>query len=174
MRAAIGIWVLVVVATVVGSGYLDGCFAEPTTERPQAPGFDLVRLDGVPVRFADQTGKALILDFWATWCAPCKVQMPILEELWSRRGGDRLMILGVSMDTDPPAKVSAWLAENGITYPVAIADMQLAADYGVYSFPTLIVVDPAGRIVRSHRGVLSRPELDAILDDLAREFPPAS
>jgi len=174
MRAAIGVWILVVVVTVVASGYLEGCFAAPATERPPAASFDLVRLDGVPVRLADQAGKALILDFWATWCAPCKVQMPILEELWARRGGEQLMILGVSMDMDPPDEVSAWLAGNGITYPIAIADMQLAADYGVYSFPTLIVIDPAGRIVRAHQGVLSRPELDAILDELESEFPPAS
>ena len=58
MRAAIGVWVVVVVVTVVASGYLEGCFAAPTTERPPAASFDLVRLDGVPVRLADQAGQA--------------------------------------------------------------------------------------------------------------------
>jgi len=166
------LWLVVVAVTVVGSGYLDGCVAEPPAERPAAASFDLVRLDGVPARFEEMAGRTVILDFWATWCAPCKVQMPILEELWQRRGGDRLMVLGVSMDTAPPDEVSAWLEREGITYPIAIADFDLASDYGVYSFPTLIVVDPAGRIVRSHQGVLGRPELDAILDDLERAFPP--
>lgn len=172
MKAAIAIWIVVVAVTVFASGYLDGCFAEPEGEgeRPPAAPFALVRLDGQPIRFEEQRGKVLILDFWATWCAPCEVQMPILQDLWTRRGGDGLMILGVSMDTDPPDQVRAWLAERGISYPIAIADQQLALDYGVWSFPTLVVVDPAGRIVRSHQGVLSRPELEDLLDGLEREF----
>ena len=175
MRAAIGIWIAVVAITVFASGYLDGCFVgDAEIERPEAAAFELVRLDGVPVRFEDEAGKVLILDFWATWCAPCEVQMPILEELWHRRGGDDLMIVGVSMDTDPPVRVIEWLAERGITYPIAIADQQLALEYDVWSFPTLVVVDRAGRIARSHQGVLSRPELDDLIDTLQREVPPAS
>ncbi len=174
MRAAIGIWLVVMAVTVFASGYFDGCLAEETIERPEAATFDLVRLDGVPVRFEEQRGRVLILDFWATWCAPCEVQMPILQEIWERRGDEPLTIVGVSMDTDPPEKVSAWLAERGIRYPIAIADPQLAVDYDVWSFPTLVVVDPAGRIARSHQGVLGRPQLDALIDALQREISPGA
>lgn len=171
MKVALGIWLAVLVVTVVASGYLDGCLAEEVVERPEAATFDLVRLDGVPVRFEEQRGRVLILDFWATWCAPCEVQMPILQEIWERRGGEPLTIVGVSMDTDPPDAVSRWLAERDLTYPIAIADQQLAVDYGVWSFPTLVVVDSSGRIARSHLGVLSRPELDDLIDQLQREIP---
>ncbi len=174
MRVAIGIWLGVVAVTVFASGYFEGCLAEETVERPDAPTFELVRLDGVPVRFEEQRGRVLILDFWATWCAPCEVQMPILQEIWERRSGEPLTIVGVSMDTDPPEEVSEWLAERDLTYPIAIADPQLSVDYGVWSFPTLVVVDPLGRIARSHQGVLSRPELDDLIDQLQREIPPAS
>lgn len=172
MRAAIGIWVVVVAVTVFASGYFDGCLEDEVGPRPEAAPFDLVRLDGVPVRFEEQRGRVLILDFWATWCAPCEVQMPILQEIWERRGDEPLTIVGVSMDTDPPEKVSTWLAERGLTYPIAIADAQLSIDYDVWSFPTLVVVDPNGRIARSHQGVLSRPELDDLIDQLQREIPP--
>lgn len=171
MKVAIGIWLAVVVLTVVASGYLDGCLAEEAIERPEAATFDLVRLDGVPVRFEEQRGRVLILDFWATWCAPCEVQMPILQEIWERRSDEPLTIVGVSMDTDPAEEVSRWLDERNLTYPIAIADPQLSVDYDIWSFPTLVVVDPAGRIARSHQGVLSRPELDDLIDQLQREIP---
>ena len=65
----------------------------------------------------------------------------------------------------------AWLAERSLDYPVAIVDQRAAVDFGVWAFPTLVVIDPAGRIRRLHQGVLSRPELEAILDEIASEGP---
>lgn len=170
IRWAIGLWIVVVVVTVLASGYVDLGGDDAKEERPPAPAFSLVRLDGVPTSLADHRGKTLILDFWATWCKPCEVQMPILDALWERRGGRDLAVLGLSVDVDPPEKVGAWLAERGISYPVAIVDQQLAIDYGAWAFPTLVVVDPAGDIVRVHQGVLSRPELEDLLDAIAAEF----
>ena len=142
-------------------------------ERRAAPAFELVRLDGVPVSLADQRGRTLILDFWATWCAPCEVQMPVLDAIWKARGGEGLMVLGLSMDTDPPERVSAWLKERSVEYPVAMADQQLAIDYGAWAFPTLVIVDPAGDIYYLDPGVTSRPEIEALLDAIDREFGPA-
>jgi len=173
MRAALAIWGVVLVVTVVAAG----CFETeegPEGPRREAPGFELVRLDGLPISLAEHRGKTVILDFWATWCAPCEVQMPVLQALWDARGGDALFVLGLSLDTDPPADVEAWLAERDIGYPIAITDQQLALDYGAWAFPTLVVVDPSGHIYRMHQGVLGRPELEDLLDRIAREFPPAS
>ena len=152
------------------------CGCEPTAvgtaegERRAAPDFELVRLDGVPVSLAEQRGRTLILDFWATWCAPCEVQMPVLNSIWQSRGGEHLMVLGLSMDTDPPAKVSEWLRERSVEYPVAIAGQQLAIDYGAWAFPTLVIVDPTGEIYFLDPGVTSRPEIEAMLDSIEREF----
>ncbi len=172
MKWAISIWLVVIIVTVGASGYLDGCLASETApEKASAPSFDLVRLDGLPVRLEEHRGKTVILDFWATWCAPCEVQMPILDELWNRRGGKDLLVLGISIDTRAPDEVIAWLAERGLEYPIAISDQQLAVDFGVWAFPTLVVVDPEGAIHQSHQGVLSRPQLDDLLDQIAREFP---
>ena len=151
-----------------------GCFdsASPGDdgERREAPSFELVQLDGVPVSLAEHRGKTVILDFWATWCAPCEVQMPVLQTLWERRAGEDLVVLGLSVDTDPADDVIEWLREREISYPIAIAEQQLAIDYGAWAFPTLVIVDPAGAIYKLHQGVLSRPELEDVLEAIQREF----
>jgi thiol-disulfide isomerase/thioredoxin len=153
-----------------------GCVEDGASQdggpRPPAPDFSLTRLDGQPVTLAEHRGKTVILDFWATWCAPCEVQMPVLDRLWKTRGGAELMVLGLSVDTDPADEVTAWVRKRELDYPIAIASQDLALDYGVMGFPTLIVVDPAGGIHTRHTGVLSRPELEEILEQIEREFAP--
>ncbi len=167
LTAALGLGLM------LGSGCHDARDPDELQARRPAPDFELVRLDGTPVTLAEHRGKVVILDFWATWCAPCEVQMPILDTLWENRGGpgSDLMVLGLSVDTDPPDRVRAWLAARDLDYPIAIARQSLAIDYGVLGFPTLVVVDPAGRVHTRHTGVLSRPELEAILDAIAAEEP---
>jgi thiol-disulfide isomerase/thioredoxin len=139
---------------------------------PQAPEFELLTLDGAPVSLGAMQGKIVILDFWATWCGPCKVQMPVLDSMWRERKGDDLMILGVSVDTDPVAKVAEWVDERGFEYPIAIADQDLAMRYGVFGFPTLVIIDQSGGIHTRHMGVLSGPELQAVIDEI-RDGQPA-
>ena len=152
-----------------------GCFEAESgldpASRARAGDFALTRIDGSPVELSALGGKTVILDFWATWCAPCEVQMPVLDQLWSDRGDEDVFVLGLSVDTDPAEDVIAWVDERGFRYPIAIADQDLAIDYGVIGFPTLFVIDPQGRIHTQHMGVLSRPELDEILDEIARERP---
>jgi len=150
-----------------------GCFeggsgGQGEPRRP-APNFSLVRLDGLPVSLEEHRGKTVILDFWATWCAPCEIQMPVLDTLWKMRGGPDLMVLGISVDTDPAEDVTEWVKKRDLEYPIAIASQDLAIDYGVLGFPTLVVVDPEGGIHTRHVGVLSRPELEDILDEIAAE-----
>lgn len=162
---------------LLGLLLLAGCFeavetSDPATRRV-APDFQLTRLDGAPIALSEHRGKTVILDFWATWCAPCEVQMPVLDTLWEQRGGDDLLVLGLSVDTDPAEQVAEWIDEREIGYPIAIADQELALDYHVLGFPTLFVIDPAGRIHTQHMGVLSRPELEEILEAIAEEPPPA-
>ena len=89
----------------------DGEGVESMGPRTEAPAFDLPLLSGHPIRLDELRGKIVILDFWATWCKPCEVQMPVLDTIWQDEkgraaNGDDLMIVGVSVDTDSPAKVS--------------------------------------------------------------------
>jgi thiol-disulfide isomerase/thioredoxin len=137
----------------------------------KAPDFDLPLLSGNQIRLAELRGKIVILDFWATWCAPCEVQMPVLDKLWQDKEaraehGDDLMIIGISVDTDPPNKVSDWIAERGFLYPIAIGDQDLAMRYGVIGFPTLVIIDPNGVIHTRHTGVWSRPEIESVLGQI--------
>ncbi|MFK7897462.1 MAG: TlpA family protein disulfide reductase [Myxococcota bacterium] len=147
-----------------------GCFEAPREpgERETAPLFDLALLDGGHVDLTAQRGKIVVLDFWATWCAPCEVQMPVLDALWKEAGGDELMVLGISVDTDPASEVAEWVEERGFKYPIAIGDQELAMDFGVIGFPSLIVVDRAGRIFTRHTGVWSRPEIEEVLEEVRR------
>lgn len=156
------------------------CFDERESDRegmnPGAPDFDLPLLDGGQIRLDKMRGKIVILDFWATWCAPCEVQMPILDTLWRDQKwrashGDDLMIVGISVDTDPPGQVADWIAERGFLYPIAIGDQDLAMRYGVMGFPSLVIIDPDGGIYTQHTGVWSRPEIESVLDQIRLERP---
>ena len=152
---------------------------EPASDGPRepAPPFELPRIGGPDLRLEDMRGKIVILDFWATWCAPCEVQMPVLDALWKDRAwrdahGDDLMIVGISVDTDPVAEVAAWIEERGFEYPIAMGDQDLAMRYGVIGFPTLIVLDPDAGIFTRHMGVWSRAEIEEVLDAVRQETAP--
>lgn len=137
-----------------------------------APEFGLPLLAGGEVELAKLRGRTVILDFWATWCAPCEVQMPILDALWRETGDQgRLMIVGVSVDTDPPASVAKWVEERGFRYPIAFGDQELAMHYGILGFPSLVVIDPEGRIRARHTGVWTREEIDEQLEAIAGTAP---
>ena len=133
-----------------------------------APDFVLPLLAGGEVELAKLRGRTVILDFWATWCAPCEVQMPILDALWREAGDGRLMIVGVSVDSDPPASVAKWVEERGFRYPIAFGDQELAMHYGILGFPSLVVIDPEGRIQARHTGVWTREEIDEQLEAVGR------
>jgi len=165
--------------TLTAAACFDREGAEPGGPRTQAPGFDLPLLSGRQIRMDELSGKIVILDFWATWCAPCEVQMPVLDEIWQDKKerathADDLMIVGVSVDTDPPAKVSDWVAERGFLYPIALGDQDLAMRYGVIGFPSLVIIDPSGGIHTRHTGVWSRPEIESVLDEIRAESPAQS
>ncbi len=102
-----------------------------------APGFTLKTPDGKTVSLADYKGKAVLLNFWATWCAPCKLEMPWLIELQKQYASQGFTVLGVSEDDPPASAVSAFAQKMGINYPVAMANDAVGKAYGgVDSLPT--------------------------------------
>jgi cytochrome c biogenesis protein CcmG/thiol:disulfide interchange protein DsbE len=118
-----------------------------------APDFKLTGLDGKPVTLAGSHGKVILLNFWATWCGPCRAEIPDLVELQNKYK-DRLQILGLVVDDDDQEAVKKFVSEFGINYPVAIASNDIRFQYGgIAALPTSFVLDAEGRIVQKHEGL---------------------
>jgi thiol-disulfide isomerase/thioredoxin len=119
------------------------------------PAFLVNDVDGNPVSTAAWKGKVVFLNFWATWCPPCRAEVPMLVDL-AARYKDRVQIVGVSLD-DGPEEVKAFVKDEGINYPVVMASREIVAEYGgVPALPTLFVVNPDGNVVQKHEGLYSR------------------
>jgi thiol-disulfide isomerase/thioredoxin len=120
-----------------------------------APPFLVTDLDGQPISTAEWHGKVVLLNFWATWCPPCREEIPEMIEL-ANRYKDRLQIIGVSMDDGPPEEVRQFAKEIGINYPIVMWSRELIREYGgVPGLPTSFVINPEGRVVQKHVGLYS-------------------
>lgn len=128
----------------------------------QAPDFELTSLDGKRVKLSDYRGKAVLLNFWATWCSPCKVEMPWFVDLQKKYANDGLIVLGVAMDDTETSKIAAFTSEMGVNYPVLLGTDKVSDDYGnVQYLPTSFYIDRDGRIVGKGTGLLARSEVEA-------------
>jgi thiol-disulfide isomerase/thioredoxin len=132
-----------------------------------APDFKLTGLDGKPLMLAGSKGKVILLNFWATWCGPCRAEIPDLVDLQNKYK-DRLQILGLVVDDDDQDAIKKFVAEFGINYPVAIASNDIRFQYGgIAALPTSFVLDAEGRIVQKHEGlrdpVLYETEIRSLL-----------
>ena len=119
-----------------------------------APGFALTALDGKPVSIAGARGKVVLLNFWATWCGPCRAEIEDLIELQNKYK-DRFQILSlIVQDDDDQEAIKKFVEKSGINYPVAIADDDLRMQYGgIVALPTSFLLDTEGRIVQKHEGL---------------------
>ncbi len=121
-------------------------------DNPRAPALSLTDLSGHKLELAQLAGKVVLLDFWATWCAPCRQALPELVKLQARHGGQGLQVIGISLD-ESAAPVRATCAELGVSYPVALGDAQLAVRFGgILGLPVAFLIDRSGRIVRRYEG----------------------
>ena len=125
------------------------------------PAFLVNDLDGNPVSTAAWKGKVVFVNFWATWCPPCRAEIPILIDLQNRYK-DRLQIVGVSVDDGDPADVKQFVKEAGINYPIVMSDRAITKEYGgVPALPTMFVVNPDGNVVQKHEGLFSNELYEA-------------
>jgi len=135
----------------------------------KAPNFILHSLDGRSISLQGLKGRVVLLEFWATWCPPCRQSIPEMEALYNEFRGEDFALVGISMD-DPGDKetVKEFIKEFGIKYPVAIDDGKVSKSYGVISIPSLFLLDKEHKIVKHYFGY--NPGLKKILSQQIREL----
>ena len=163
----LGLLLLVVIAAIWW-GERDTPEAAPmpgSVTGEQAPDVTLTLLDGDTLRLADLGGKVVVLNFWASWCTPCRTEMPELQAYWdeARRTGEQTEIIGVGVRTDVDAKAREFVAAGGFTYPIGrdtdtdrpgIGPIETA--FGVPSaYPSTVIIRPDGVVDRYHLGPLN-------------------
>jgi peroxiredoxin len=124
-----------------------GCKKEaPKEKRPLAPDFTLPSVDGKTITLSQLRGKVVLLDFWATWCAPCRSAIPHLNGLYKVYQTRGLEIIGVSLDTGSRERVRRFATSMGIQYPIIIADDEVLKNYGISPIPTTYLIDREGYV----------------------------
>ncbi len=118
----------------------------------QAPGFKVITTTGQSVTLDNYRGHVLVIDFFATWCQPCRQSVPHLVEMNRKYGKQGLQILGLSADEDGERVVRTFAAEYKINYPLALAGDSTTVDFGIRSVPVMFLIDKKGKIVEIYRG----------------------
>lgn len=131
-----------------------------------APDFTLEALDGKSMRLSDLRGKAVLLNFWATWCAPCKIEMPWFVELQGQYGAEGLQIVGVAMDDSSKDDIAKFAKDMGVNYPVLIGKEAVGDAYGgVPALPESFFIGRDGKIVDRIIGLKGKGEIE---DDIKK------
>ena len=147
----------------------------PKDQRKTAPEFSLTGADGKPVDLANYRGKVVLLDFWATWCGGCKLEIPWYMEFDTKYKGEGLAVIGVSMDEDGWKSVKPFLAQKrdpetggntAMKYPVVIGSETLAKQYNLTSMPMTLLIDRQGKIALSHTGVVNKDDFEGHIRQL--------
>ncbi len=138
-----------------------------------APPLRVTTLRGDSLSLAGLRGQVVLVNFWATWCPPCRAEMPGFEKVYEEKKDRGLVILGIAEDDDGPVPVSAFVVERGITYPIAMYTPATERLFGgINAIPTTFLIDRAGRIRFQVRGSFARPALEQAVDRLLAEPAP--
>ena len=160
-----------IVLAVIGLAVLAaGFYCAGQDSLGPAPAFSLEDLSGETLELSQFSGKVLVLNFWATWCPPCRAEIPDFVSSYNRLRSKGLAIIGVSLDRLGADELKAFVAENKISYPVAFATEKIMADYqpGQY-IPATIVIDKKGVIRDRHVGQMKGRDLEKLYFQLINE-----
>ena len=156
----------IVIAVIVAGMLYAGIHAARKNQAPgavsgqlrgqPAPDFELKSLDGKNVKLSDFRGKAVLLNFWATWCGPCKIEMPWFVELQKQYGPQGLEVVGVAMDDASQEDIAKFAREMGVNYTILLGTDSVGDRYSVSVFPTTFFVDRDGKLVAREFGLQSR------------------
>ncbi|TCP55522.1 thiol-disulfide isomerase/thioredoxin [Tumebacillus sp. BK434] len=174
-----------VIGVLAGAAYLSNMGGTPVDEANQggkagqqdiaemaavghrAPSFELQTFDGKTVKLADLQGKPVVLNFWASWCGPCRNEMPDLEEM-HKKYGDQVHFYGVNLTSqDNLENAKKFMGEMGVTFPSLMdSDEKTAQNYRTFSIPMTYAVDQNGIISEIHKGQINKVVMDGMLQRL--------
>lgn len=161
MRKAITIGILSLLA--IAAFYITACRSNNVGERVRAPDFTLPDLDGNEVSLSDFKGKVIFLHFWATWCPPCRNEMPSVEVLYQKLKDKDFELLAVSLDRQGSSAVEPFIRDYGLTFPILLdLDGKVARTYKVRGIPSTFIVDKEGLIAERVVGARDWTASDSI------------
>jgi len=149
----------VLLSLLLATGLGAGAAAAPVAVSAPAPDFTLRSMNGPNLRLKEQRGQVVLINFWATWCAPCRKEMPHLNRLYDKYRASGFVLLGVNVDDDARNAVDV-AAQLGVKFPVLLdTDKKVSHLYDLNSMPSTVVIDRDGRVRYLHRGYLDGYEV---------------
>jgi len=131
---------------------------QPKPQIPEiAPDFTVRTLEGDAITLSELRGSPVVINFWATWCGPCRQEVPAFSAFATAH--PEIPVLGLSVDDGPISRVKRIVKEWSIAYPVAVVGEALQAQYDISTLPTTVVIDENGKVTRVHVGVMSESQL---------------
>ena len=145
------------------------------TRSTVAPDFSLESLEGKTMRLSDFRGKAVLLNFWATWCGPCKIEMPWFVELQQKYGSQGLQVVGVAMDDASKEDIAKFAKEMGVNYPVLIGKEAVGDSYGgIPALPETFFIGRDGKVVDKILGLRGKAEIEDAIKKALNTQPTAT
>ena len=162
LLASIALPLLIVAAACVGGG------SPPAPSVSNVPDFELKDVQGSPVAFSSTSGSVRLVNFWATWCAPCREEIPTFKELEASYGPRGFKLVGIAMDDEGAGVVKPFVEEMGIGYLNLLGNDEVAEKFGgIVGYPTSFLVDRQGKVVKSWTGLVPKSilvkEIEALL-----------
>jgi thiol-disulfide isomerase/thioredoxin len=164
----VGILVLIL-ASIAADSQATSTSLIPRTDRKVAPEFALTDAHGGQVRLSQYAGRVVLLDFWATWCTGCKLEIPWYIQFQKRYARQGLRSIGIAMDEEGWQTVKPYLTKHPISYPVLVADPELLKPYETTNLPMTLLIDRHGRIADAHVGIVDKDMWENKIRELLHE-----